>query len=88
MQCRKGRSNLLPFHRTALRFLQASTDTIIVQCDKNLGPTCIDIPSYIELAFNDHLNDPSTYRFVTVQDAQRQGDLVRKSLKQWNDGRR
>jgi hypothetical protein len=85
MVCRKGRSNLLPFHRTALQMLQASTDTIIVQCDKNLGPACIDIASYIQLAFHDHLNDTSTYRFLTPQEAQYRADAIRKLLKQWTE---
>jgi hypothetical protein len=83
MIIRSGRSNLLPFHRNALQTLQSSTDTIVVQCDKNLGPACIDIPTYIEYAFNDHLNDATTYRYLTLTEAQAYDDTIRRSLLQW-----
>jgi hypothetical protein len=53
----------------ALRTLQASTDMINVQCDKNLGPACTNIPRYIQLAF--HPNDTSTYLFLAPQHAQK-----------------
>jgi hypothetical protein len=83
MVCRHCRTNLLPFHRSALQTLQASTETIVVQCDKNLGPACIDIPSNITLAFRDHLNDEASYGYLTPNEAQSHGDLIRKPLKRW-----
>jgi hypothetical protein len=78
-----GKSNLLPFHRSALQILQSSKDTIVVTCDKNLGPACIDIPSYFCLAFRDHLHDNTTYRFLTPQEAQCHGSFIKSSLKAW-----
>jgi hypothetical protein len=83
MKCRHGNSNLLPFHRSALQQLQASTETIVVQCDKNLGPACVDIPTYIQLAFRDHLHDESTYQYLTLDEAQHRGAFIRKSLQTW-----
>jgi hypothetical protein len=83
MRRKRGRSNLLPHHRSGLRTLQASTDTIIVQCDKNLGPACIDIPSYINFAFRDHLNDNSTYKYLSRWEALSRGSHIRQSLTSW-----
>ena len=39
---RHGVSNLLPSQRIALQCLQQSKSLIIVQCDKNLGPSIIE----------------------------------------------
>jgi hypothetical protein len=82
---RRSKSNLLQSQRIALQTLQASTDTIVVHCDKNLGPACIDIPTYIKLAHRDHLHDNTTYRYLTEQSAQSHGNMIQKSLKQWID---
>jgi hypothetical protein len=65
---RRGRSNLLPFQRRALTFLQNSDDFLIVNCDKNLGPAIIEKTRYIKLAYRDHLTNP-TYQFLTKTEA-------------------
>ena len=61
----KGRSNLLPLQRRALQALQQQDDFLIVQCDKNLGPAIMQKEDYIATAFRDHLNDRSTYKYLT-----------------------
>jgi hypothetical protein len=55
-QKKKGKPNLLPHHRRALRELQAREDLMIVHCDKNLGPAVIERDTYIRTAFRDHLS--------------------------------
>jgi hypothetical protein len=80
---RPGKSNLLHFHHSALQILQSFKDTIVVNCTKNCGPACIDIPSYIHLAFQNHLHDSTTYRFLNPQEGQRHGDYIKSSLKTW-----
>jgi len=51
-------TNLLPFQTRALRSLAIHTDVLVVNYDKNLGPTLINTPTYIERAFTDHLESP------------------------------
>lgn len=80
---KRGRSNLLPHQRDALQSLQASTDVLIVQCEKNLGPACIEIKRYIELAFQDHLNNATTYKSLNCFEIQNLTDKVRILFKKW-----
>lgn len=83
MYVRKGKSNLLLHHRRALQFLQASKDLIVVPCDKNLGPACIDIPHYILLAYRDHLNDSSTYRLLHPNEVDSVTTRIKYLLEAW-----
>ena len=83
MRVHKGKSNLLPHHRRALQFLQQSKELIVVPCDKNLGPACINIQHYIKLAYRDHLNDPSTYRLLNEDEVQSTTSRIRDILKKW-----
>ena len=85
MRVHKGQSNLLLQHQRGLQYLQASTDLIVVPCDKNLGPACIDIPTYINLAYRDHLNDPNTYRLLNEAEASNTTQPIKTLLKKWLD---
>lgn len=49
--------------------IQNTDDFIIASCDKNLGPAIIEKTRYIQLAFRDHLNDSTTYRYLSTADA-------------------
>jgi hypothetical protein len=58
---RKCRSNLLPFQRTALTDLRRSSQHVVFNADKNLGPCIIERNIYIQRALQDHLSDTGTY---------------------------
>jgi hypothetical protein len=58
---RHGISNLLPSQRIALQSLQQNNNIIVVQCDKNLGPTILEKQTYIQMAMRDHLQYHDTY---------------------------
>jgi hypothetical protein len=66
---RRRGSNLTRFQHTAFRHLSSRHDLIVVRTDKNLGPAIIERSRYIERALTDHLNDVSTYRQLTQQQA-------------------
>jgi hypothetical protein len=82
-QRRHGVSNLLPSQRLALQYLQKSTSLMVVQCDKNLGPSLIEKESYIRMAFKDHLHDQNTYQYLTPEEASTFGETIRKQLTNW-----
>jgi len=66
---RRGKSNLLPHHRTALKTLQTRNDIVIVQCDNNLGLAIMERQTCAETAFRDHLDDAQTYEKLTLFEA-------------------
>ena len=80
---KRGKSNLLPHHRNALRALQKRDDLMIVQCDKNLGPAVIEKAAYIQTAFRDHLNDTKTYKVLTPFQAQMRLGQLALALQKW-----
>ena len=80
---KKGSSNLLDNQRQALQSLLASPDIIIAQCDKNLGPACIETTQYIKMAFRDHLDDTTTYRYLSPLIVPIMCDKIRSALKKW-----
>ena len=80
---RFGTSNLLPTQKNALQQLQNDRTLLIVQCDKNMGPACIETSEYIKLAFRDHLGDPNTYKFLTPDLAKRYGARIKLTLETW-----
>ena len=80
---KRGRSNLLPHHRAALRYLQAHPELVIIQCDMNLGPAVIEREEYIKLAYRDHLNDTDTYQFLTPFEAQMKFGQIRMAIQNW-----
>jgi hypothetical protein len=82
---RRGKSNLLPHHRTALRTLQMREDLMIVQCDKGLGPAAIETVTYIKTAFRDHLNNTQVYRLLSTFQAQMRIGQIKLAVKKWID---
>ena len=80
---RPGKTNLLPHQHRALDFLQHQDNFLIVHCDKNLGPAIIEKTKYIQMAYRDHLNDTSTYRFLSPMEASMEETSLRRKLKNW-----
>jgi len=80
---RHGRPNLLGYQRDMLRELRQRDDILIVQCDKNLGPACIEKEKYIELAFRDHLGDKSTYKLIPPTRVDASKERIRTLLTKW-----
>ena len=62
-------NNLLPFQKRALAVLALRTDVLVVNCDKNAGPALIETSTYVDRTFSDHLNDETTYRELTEDEA-------------------
>lgn len=81
----RGRTNLLPHHHRALRRLQQQPDFLIVPCDKNLGPSIIQIEDYLDIAFRDHLNDTTTYQMLTPTQVAISNTQIENSVKVWLD---
>ncbi len=65
---RACKQNLTPHQRKLLASLQKNELVIIANTDKNLGPVGIDVKHYIKLGLY-HLLDPSTYVFLTEDQA-------------------
>jgi hypothetical protein len=78
-----GTTNLLPFHRQALTYLQYTDKLIVVQCDKNLGPATIETKTYIDLVYRDHLSNRTTYKFVPPGAVASQAARVKKAATTW-----
>jgi hypothetical protein len=73
-----GTTNLLPFQRQALTYLQSTDELLAVQCDKNLGPAPIETTAYIDLVYRDHLINRTTYTFVPPDAVSSQAVRVKK----------
>ena len=83
VQLRKCRSNLLPHQRVALDYLRNQVDLLVVQCDKNLGPALIERDEYIKLAYRDHLNDDTTYEWLSPAQGARHATRIKHLLQGW-----
>lgn len=84
-QKRRGKPNLLPHQRRALAHLQAQKTFLVGICDKNLGPAIIEVPTYVRMAFRDHLNDTSTYQRLTVDEAASHQARITREIRSWID---
>lgn len=82
-QKKRGKSNLLPQHRRALRELQEREDLMIVQCDKNLGPAVIERDTYIRTAFRDHLHDTKVYKLLNPFQAALKVGQIKLAISKW-----
>ena len=80
---KKGRSNLLPHFRAALQYLQSHPELMMVICDKGLGPAVILRTRYIQLGYTDHLDDSTTYKFLTPFEATMRIGQIRIVLQNW-----
>jgi hypothetical protein len=80
---KKSPSNFLWHHRHALYALRNQIDFLIVQCDKNLGPSVIECVEYVQMAIRDHLSDTNTYRCLSRFEATLAAGHIRLSVKEW-----
>jgi hypothetical protein len=69
-------NNILPHQRLSMNALRNQVDLLVVQCDKNLGPTIIE-RKYIKMTIRYHLRDVTTYRHIT----QAHADIYEFTLK-------
>lgn len=76
-------SNLLLHQQRALQHLRNQKDFLIVQCDKNLGPAIIERDEYIQMALQDHLQDRSTYRRLSLLETRMAQGQLRILLSNW-----
>lgn len=74
-------SNMLPLQRAGLEFLSQRPDLKVWATDKNLGPIITTTATYIERAHVDHLNDTTTYRELTLSQANGRIIAIRTMVK-------
>eukprot|EP00957_Ditylum_brightwellii_P178817 13621099-Ditylum_brightwellii.AAC.1 len=75
--------NLLPTQLNTLSLLQKNNDILVVQCDKNLGPTIIKTKTYIKKVLDDHLHGIKTYRQVPQEAIQYSKNKLLSLMKGW-----
>jgi hypothetical protein len=80
---KKSPSNILRHQRHALDALQNQIDFLIVQCDKNLGPSVMERVEYVQMAIRDHLSDTNTYRRLSQFEATLAAGQIRLAVKDW-----
>jgi hypothetical protein len=76
-------SNLLRHQRHALYALRNQIDFLIVQCDKNFGPSVIERVEYVQMAIRDHLSDTNTCRRLSRFEATLAAGQIRLAVKEW-----
>jgi hypothetical protein len=75
-------TNLTPYQTKLLEVLRDSEDHIVIPTDKNLGPAILERTVYTQRAFDDHLNDETTYLRLSASDADtRMAAIAAKILK-------
>ena len=79
----KSTENLLPHQHEVLRELQTSSDLLVVQCDKNLGPALIEHNEYVRLVNRDHLEDIYAYSRMSEDEANVFVDETRAMVDKW-----
>ena len=80
-KCRQE-NNLLPYQKLALRALALRDDSLIVNCDKNLGPAVIDTSTYAQHALSEHLDTPA-YKKLTEIQATAHMQRVASKIRRW-----
>jgi hypothetical protein len=80
---RRVRTNLTPYQQKLLANLRDSDDFIVLPTDKNLGPAIIERSEYTKRAFDDHLNDETTYHRLTSTDATDRITVITKQIQQF-----
>ena len=63
--------------------LQQQQTFLIVPCNKNLGPAIIECHDYLKIAMQDHLNDTTTYKSLTLIETEHYASEVRKHILAW-----
>jgi hypothetical protein len=78
-------TNLTPYQTKLLEGLRVSDDFIVIPTDKNLGPAIIERSVYTKRAFDDHLNDETTYRRLSASAANERIALVETKIREFID---
>ena len=81
---KKGTLNLLPTQRRLLQELLYQDKLIIVECNKNLGPSIIERSKYILMVL-DHLSNTSTYTQLSSEDVERYVKETHKAINSWRE---
>lgn len=76
-------TNLTPYQTKLLEGLRVSDDYIVLPTDKNLGPAIIERSAYTKRAFDDHLNDETTYSRLTQEAANARILALRKEIEEF-----
>ena len=82
-QKRRGVNNLLPIQSRTLQEIRNNHDIIVVDCDKNLGPAVIERSTYIQRVL-EHLQDETTYQYLTEQQAQHEEESIANQILEWS----
>ena len=72
--------SLLPCQRHLINLLKTSNTLMVVMTDKNLGPAIIERHVYIRRCFTDHLQDTTTYQFLTTPQADGRIKAIKQQL--------
>jgi hypothetical protein len=78
-------TNLTPYQTRLLEGLRDSDDLIVVPTDKNLGLAILVRSVHTKRAFDDHLNDETTYRKLSASTANECIALIEKDIQQFID---
>eukprot|EP00957_Ditylum_brightwellii_P061525 4668656-Ditylum_brightwellii.AAC.1 len=62
---KRGKPNILLHHCHTFRRLCQNKDFIIIKCNKNFGRAIIECDIYIRHVLTEHLQDTSTYQYLT-----------------------
>lgn len=74
------KSNMLPFQRNLLAELRQNKNFVVFAADKNLGPCIIERVQYIKRGLSDHLTDETTYKRLTLNDANNKMEYISTRL--------
>ena len=78
------KSNLLKTQRSCLRHLRSNFHKfLVIMCDKNLGPALIETDCYKKIALSEHLQDTTTYKYLSISEAELMIKYIKKMIKQW-----
>ena len=74
--------NVMSFQKMVLTWLKQHKSWIIANADKNLGSCVVELDQYILDAMV-HLNDESTYKKLTEEEAKTGGQRVFREIWRW-----
>jgi hypothetical protein len=76
-------TNLTPYQTKLLEGLRVSDDYIVIPTDKNLGPAILERSEYTKRAFDDHLNDETTYSRLSSTAANARIILIETAIRKF-----
>ena len=80
---RRGISNLLPFQQRLITWLKHHKEWIIANTDKNLGPCCIELVTYIKDGLK-HLQNSAVYEFLSADEADAEASRLYNEIWSWS----